>query len=138
MLIRWSLIAGRVPGRTDNQVKNYWNTHLSKKMGVHKKGKTKACQTKKPTCIESKDVVSNNICSSPLKGASSCGQEGEIGKFFEDKEDFKSIQDIIMSDDYFETNLLFANKNNGIGLYDHSSFVEPFQDYFVDLGWAAL
>uniref|UniRef100_A0A1J3JSI6 Transcription factor MYB23 n=1 Tax=Noccaea caerulescens TaxID=107243 RepID=A0A1J3JSI6_NOCCA len=30
---RWSLIAKRVPGRTDNQVKNYWNTHLSKKLG---------------------------------------------------------------------------------------------------------
>ncbi|XP_048445127.1 transcription factor WER-like [Pyrus x bretschneideri] len=40
---RWSLIAGRVPGRTDNQVKNHWNTHLSKKLGVSsKKGKTKA------------------------------------------------------------------------------------------------
>lgn len=30
---RWSLIAGRVPGRTDNEVKNYWNTRLSKKLG---------------------------------------------------------------------------------------------------------
>ncbi|KAM3762679.1 hypothetical protein ACB098_01G364900 [Castanea mollissima] len=37
---RWSLIAGRVPGRTDNQVKNHWNTHLCKKLGI-KKGKTK-------------------------------------------------------------------------------------------------
>ncbi|XVF50310.1 hypothetical protein PTKIN_Ptkin04bG0086400 [Pterospermum kingtungense] len=37
---RWSLIAGRVPGRTDNQVKNHWNTHLSKKLGI-KKGKNK-------------------------------------------------------------------------------------------------
>ncbi|KAJ4961352.1 hypothetical protein NE237_021262 [Protea cynaroides] len=33
---RWSLIAGRVPGRTDNQVKNHWNTHLSKKLGIKK------------------------------------------------------------------------------------------------------
>ncbi|XP_010251260.1 PREDICTED: transcription factor WER-like [Nelumbo nucifera] len=33
---RWSLIAGRVPGRTDNQVKNHWNTHLSKKLGIRK------------------------------------------------------------------------------------------------------
>ncbi|RXH85351.1 hypothetical protein DVH24_042119 [Malus domestica] len=25
-------IAGRIPGRTDNEIKNYWNTHLSKKL----------------------------------------------------------------------------------------------------------
>ncbi|XP_057948341.1 transcription factor WER-like [Malania oleifera] len=33
---RWSLIAGRVPGRTDNQIKNHWNTNLSKKLGIKK------------------------------------------------------------------------------------------------------
>lgn len=29
---RWSLIAGRLPGRTDNEVKNYWNTVITKKL----------------------------------------------------------------------------------------------------------
>nr|WPV87526.1 transcription factor TT2 [Fagopyrum esculentum subsp. esculentum] len=29
---RWSLIAGRLPGRTDNEIKNYWNTNIGKRL----------------------------------------------------------------------------------------------------------
>ncbi|KAL1556346.1 transcription factor MYB53-like [Salvia divinorum] len=29
---KWAMIASRLPGRTDNEIKNYWNTHLRKKL----------------------------------------------------------------------------------------------------------
>ncbi|KAF8113160.1 hypothetical protein N665_0055s0025, partial [Sinapis alba] len=39
---RWSLIAGRLPGRKDNEVKNYWYTHLNKKSNCKKQKATES------------------------------------------------------------------------------------------------
>ncbi|GLJ07973.1 hypothetical protein SUGI_0078850 [Cryptomeria japonica] len=56
---RWSLIAGRIPGRTDNEVKNYWNTHLSKRFNVTKVVNRKA--QRKPICADKNGEGNGNI-----------------------------------------------------------------------------
>ncbi|GAV87098.1 Myb_DNA-binding domain-containing protein, partial [Cephalotus follicularis] len=67
----WSLIAGRLPGRTANDVKNYWNSHINKKVVSCKeevKGKAKKI-TKihviKPRPLTLKKTVSWSINPSP-------------------------------------------------------------------------
>ena len=54
LLHRWSLIAGRLPGRTANDVKNYWNTNLRKKVVSG----TREAQTKpEPKAITKANII---------------------------------------------------------------------------------
>ncbi|XP_052206089.1 transcription factor MYB114-like [Diospyros lotus] len=48
---RWSLIAGRFTGRTSNDVKNYWNTHLRKNKDKVLKAQSAAMETTKTKTI---------------------------------------------------------------------------------------
>ncbi|KAL0308200.1 UNVERIFIED_CONTAM: Transcription factor, partial [Sesamum angustifolium] len=50
----WSLIAGRLPGRTANDVKNFWNTHIHRKLSG---GGGNSCRGK----TMQKDITKSNI-----------------------------------------------------------------------------
>ncbi|PON86387.1 MYB transcription factor [Trema orientale] len=53
---RWSLIAGRLPGRTDNEIKNYWNTNILKKIQANSL-KSNHTTSRKPSSNQSCALV---------------------------------------------------------------------------------
>lgn len=53
---RWSRIARKIPGRTDNEIKNYWRTHMRKK----------AQEQRKKSSISPSSSFSNSSSSSSI------------------------------------------------------------------------
>ncbi|XP_068649312.1 transcription factor RAX1-like [Aristolochia californica] len=79
---RWSVIASRLPGRTDNDVKNYWNTKLKKKLlaekdnaldnlNIHTKTHIPISTSPCPPCVSTTNSFSYNFSAQVPEIASS-------------------------------------------------------------------
>ncbi|MED6165365.1 hypothetical protein PIB30_098890 [Stylosanthes scabra] len=89
---RWSAIAARLPGRTDNEIKNVWHTHLKKRLPAQHNNNTKKKKnleiTKKSNKKSSKqrqekekqeeEVEHIKTEGSPMSPTTQCSSSGSI------------------------------------------------------------
>ncbi|XP_048323837.1 transcription factor MYB59 isoform X2 [Ziziphus jujuba] len=93
---RWSRIARKLPGRTDNEIKNYWRTHMRKKAQEKKRDASPSSSSSKSCSSNSSNittVVDDSVALPQTTGVQSFYDTGgkEIstskGKINEDKKE---------------------------------------------------
>nr|URY18813.1 MYB protein [Zanthoxylum bungeanum] len=83
---QWSAIASRLPGRTDNEIKNHWGTHLMKKSS-YKKGRrrrrrirsdSQQMQNPPQILLPHDPLLPNNSPTSPQLSTDNCTSSSSI------------------------------------------------------------
>lgn len=120
---RWSAIAAKLPGRTDNEIKNVWHTHLKKR--INKVQQSNALDFKKEDDVNAEQSREFK-CTTPLKSESeediyqpnSPQQQSSINTTTTSVEDNSvsmdadALVDFLQGDDTFWSQV-FSTENSG-------------------------
>lgn len=130
LFCRWSVIASSLPGRTDNEIKNIWNTHLKKRLNIqsefgprHKPElETRIYQTRLPNADSNSESNSPMYsCSevSSLANSTSGGGGPDIDMENAAEMDQSFWSEILSADDCGATSYFSAG--NSVSLFEYSN-----------------
>ncbi|XP_044955452.1 transcription factor MYB30-like [Hordeum vulgare subsp. vulgare] len=113
---RWSTIAARLPGRTDNEIKNVWHTHLKKRLQSSSKPSGQAApkrKAKKPAMAAASTADgSASVPVSPEQPISSSATDYSMASSLENTDSFTS-EEFQIEDSFWSETLAMTVDNSG-------------------------
>ncbi|KFK33967.1 hypothetical protein AALP_AA5G085000 [Arabis alpina] len=118
---RWSKIARKLPGRTDNEIKNYWRTHMRKKAQEKKRPASPSssfsnCCSSSMTTTNTQDVSFQSRKTSGKVSFYDTG--GSSREMNQETKDGYSMDDIWREIDHSEVNMIKPVKD----IYSEQSY----------------
>ncbi|KAL4382693.1 hypothetical protein HN873_014201 [Arachis hypogaea] len=116
---KWSTIARYLPGRTDNEIKNYWRTHFKKKEDSKHNKKLKKRRSK----VTKEQVV--------MEDTNKSNNNNENTKSYDDE-----TKENYYNDQHNNMGFIYPNNNNPTMLLEQQqSFPLMHQDYLSSPSW---
>lgn len=134
---RWSAIAAKLPGRTDNEIKNVWHTHLKKRLAKASDHTETALESKRKNQVEEEMPIIQSYSSSSvdLSFSDSTTTESSTSSIAENNQQNSmespnhELQEI---DESFWTEILQMEDNGEYNSIDSLMAMEEFSSDFVD------
>ncbi|XP_020583081.1 myb-related protein MYBAS1-like isoform X2 [Phalaenopsis equestris] len=121
---RWSRIARRLPGRTDNEIKNYWRTHM-RKMAQERKTKSSPSASTISNCVSSH--------SEPLMAETGPREDEDAAKVCPMEQIWNDIASLEASDDSSLNRC--TDELCNFSCDNPQVMTSPVREYFVDDLW---
>ncbi|XP_062219707.1 transcription factor MYB30-like [Phragmites australis] len=112
---RWSAIAARLPGRTDNEIKNVWHTNLVKRLEPKPSSQANAAPKRKPKKLQPEAVTVDGPITVPVSPEQSLSTSTTMASSLENAGSFTS-EEFQIDDSFWSEMRAMTVDSSGSGM----------------------